>query len=58
VKRATLVLTVFIAAGCSSDHEDLRQWMAENTKDMRPSIAKLPPAQPYANKLKTLRYLI
>ena len=47
MKRATLVLTVFMAAGCSSDHEDLRQWMAENTKDMRPSIAKLPPAQPY-----------
>lgn len=33
---------------CSSgDHEDLRQWMAENTKDLRGSIPKLPEVRPY-----------
>lgn len=34
-------------AGCSGDHEDLRQWMQENTRDMKPNIPKLPSVQPY-----------
>lgn len=29
------------------DHEDLRQWMADNTKDLRGSIPKLPEVRPY-----------
>lgn len=37
-----------LAAACSSgEHDDLRLWMKENTKDLRGSIPKLPPVIPY-----------
>lgn len=36
-----------MAACTGNDHEDLRGWMAENTKDLRGSIPKLPEAKPY-----------
>jgi type IV pilus assembly protein PilP len=48
VKRLALLCSVFALAACSGeDHQDLRQWMAENTKDMRGNIPKLPEVQPY-----------
>jgi type IV pilus assembly protein PilP len=34
-------------AACSGDHEDLRQWMRENSKDLRPQINKLPELKPF-----------
>lgn len=38
-----LGLTVLLLAGCgTAEHQDLRQWMAENTKDMRGKIPPLP----------------
>lgn len=34
--------------GCGGgDHDDMRQWMRENTKDLRGGIPKLPPVIPY-----------
>lgn len=47
--RFFLVATLcLVLSGCSSsEHEDLRQWMDENTKDMRGGIPKLPEVQPY-----------
>lgn len=35
-------------AACSGEgHDDLKQWMAENTKDLRGSVPKLPEVLPY-----------
>lgn len=37
-----------LIAGCGGDdHADLRQWMADNTKDLRGGIPKLPEVRPY-----------
>ncbi|HXE41223.1 MAG TPA: pilus assembly protein PilP [Azonexus sp.] len=48
MKRIFLVALCGILGGCSGgDHEELRQWMAENTKDMRGSVPKLPEVLPY-----------
>lgn len=48
MKRAIVVaLCVALCACGSGDHEDLRQWMTENTKDLRGSIPKLPEVKPY-----------
>lgn len=48
MKRIFLVALCVILGGCSGgDHEELRQWMAENTKDMRGSVPKLPEVLPY-----------
>jgi type IV pilus assembly protein PilP len=49
VKRILLVALCGCLGACSGgDHEDLKQWMAENTKDMRGHIPKLPEVKPYA----------
>jgi len=48
VKRIFLIALCGVLGGCSGgDHEDLRQWMADNTKDMRGSVPKLPEVLPY-----------
>ncbi len=47
MKRLLIACGIVLAAGCSGDHDDLRQWMQENTKDMKPNIPKLPGVQPY-----------
>lgn len=44
----TLVLCGMVVACSSGDHEDLRQWMVDNTKDLRGNIPKLPEVKPYA----------
>ena len=36
-----------LGACSGGDHEDLRLWMAESTKDMRGGIPKLPEVEPY-----------
>jgi len=48
VKRILLVALFGLLGACSGgDHEDLRQWMAASTKDMRGHIPKLPEVKPY-----------
>jgi type IV pilus assembly protein PilP len=37
----------FLAACGTSEHEDVREWMRESTKDLRGGIPKLPPVIPY-----------
>ena len=36
-----------LSACGGSDHDDLRQWMADNSKDLRGGIPKLPDVMPY-----------
>ncbi len=49
MKRILLVALCGCLGACSGgDHDDLKQWMAENTKDMRGHIPKLPEVKPYA----------
>lgn len=44
---ATIALCL-VLAGCADDeHENLRQWMQENAKDLRGNIPKLPEVKPY-----------
>jgi type IV pilus assembly protein PilP len=48
VKRLTaLALCIALGACSSGEHENLRQWMEENSKDLRPNIPKLPEVKPY-----------
>lgn len=46
-RTALIVLCVLLGACGGSDHEELKQWMAENTKDLRGNIPKLPEVKPY-----------
>lgn len=48
IKRIWLVILVLLLGGCSGDeHAELKQWMVENTKDLRGNIPKLPEVKPY-----------
>jgi len=48
VKRIMLVALCGALGACSGgDHEDLKQWMVESTKDMRGSVPKVPEVLPY-----------
>lgn len=48
MKQIFLIALCGVLGGCSGgDHEELRQWMAESTKDMRGSVPKLPEVLPY-----------
>ena len=48
MKRLLLIaLFGFLAACSSGDHEDLKQWMADNTKDMKGGVPKWPEVKPY-----------
>lgn len=46
-KLCLIAATALIAACGENEHQDLREWMKENTKDLRGSIPKLPPVTPY-----------
>lgn len=48
MKRILLVALCGALGACSGgDHQDMKQWMADNTKDMRGNVPKLPEVQPY-----------
>lgn len=48
MKGLLLVALCGILAACAGgDHEDLRQWIQENAKDLRGNIPKLPEVKPY-----------
>lgn len=49
MKRISLcIILSSLFAGCGgADHADLRQWMEDNTKDLRGGIPKLPEVKPY-----------
>ena len=48
MKRLIVVALGGALAACSGgDHEDLRQWMQESTKDLRGNVPKLPEVKPY-----------
>jgi type IV pilus assembly protein PilP len=48
VNRLILVALCGALGACSSgDHEDLKHWMAENSKDLRGNLPKLPEVKPY-----------
>jgi len=48
VKRLILVALCGALGACSGgDHEDLKRWMDENSKDLRGNIPKLPEVRPY-----------
>ena len=48
MKRLTALAFCIVLGACSSgEHENLRQWMEDNSKDLRPNIPKLPEVKPY-----------
>ena len=48
MKRIALIALCATLGACSGgDHEDLKRWMAESTKDMRGKIPPLPEVKPY-----------
>ena len=48
MKRIVLVALCGVLGACAGgDHEDLKQWMVENTKDMRGNVPKVPEVLPY-----------
>lgn len=48
MKQIVLISLCAALAACSGgEHEDLKQWMAENTKDLRGNVPKLPEVRPY-----------
>jgi type IV pilus assembly protein PilP len=46
-KRAVVLASVVLVACSGGDHDDLRQWMAEASKDMKGSVPPLPQVTPY-----------
>lgn len=42
-----LTLCAMLAACADGDHEDVRRWMEDNSRDLRGRIAKLPEVLPY-----------
>jgi type IV pilus assembly protein PilP len=48
VKRLTLVALCCTLSACGGgEHEDLREWITENTREIRSGIPKLPEVQAY-----------
>ena len=48
MKRILLTALCSVLVACSGEgHDELKQWMADNTKDLRGSVPKLPEVLPY-----------
>lgn len=48
MKRILLAALCIALVACSGEgHDDLKQWMAENTRDLRGGVPKLPEVLPY-----------
>ena len=48
MKNILVALMMLMLAGCASDdHNDLRQWMNESSKNVKGKIAPLPQVKPY-----------
>lgn len=48
MNRLLLIVVFGVLGACAGgEHEHLKQWMAENTKDMRGNVPKLPEVKPY-----------
>ena len=48
MKQLIYLLLCVLLAGCSSgEHEDLKEWITENSKDLRGAVKKLPEVMPY-----------
>lgn len=48
MKRLYLTTACLLLAACSGgEHEDIKQWMKENTKDLRGNVQPLPKVVPY-----------
>ena len=43
----SLALCALLGACSGGDHEDLKQWMVDNSKDLRGNVQKLPEVLPY-----------
>lgn len=48
MNRLLLIAVFGVLGACAGgEHDDLKQWMAESTKDMRGNVPKLPEVKPY-----------
>lgn len=47
MRMALFAVCLLLVACSASDHDDMKQWMAENSKDMRGNVPKLPEVKPY-----------
>jgi len=48
VKYAYPIAICIVLGACSGEeHQDIRNWMKENTKDLKGNVPKLPPVIPY-----------
>ena len=47
MRKIVLVLAIALSACASDDHDDLRQWMDQATKDIKVKIPPLPQVKPY-----------
>ena len=57
--RIALVVFSLLLAGCGgADNEDMRQWMDENTQNLRGKISPLPEVKPYEPVPYTVEALI
>ncbi len=57
--RVALVVFSLLLAGCGgADNEDMRQWMDENTQNLRGKITPLPEVKPYEPVPYTVEALI
>ena len=57
--RVALVVFSLLLAGCGgADNEDMRQWMDENTQNLRGKISPLPEVKPYEPVPYTVEALI
>lgn len=46
-KISLLIWCALLSACTGGDHDDLKRWMAESTKDFRGNVPKLPEVKPY-----------